>query len=374
MTNNRRPSVSRLVLACSLVAGAAAWSSMAVANVPSKQPVAKPSSSQAASAQRAAAGTAATKRPASTQAQAPQRPAAQAQSQPRQQQPARQVAASAPAASSAPVLVSHAERMGLRRVHDPLNLSSSVAFVMDAETQEILVSKNDNIVLPIASLTKLMTGILIADAKLPMDEVITITNADVDRLKNSGSRLAVGTRLTRAQALHIAMMSSENRATHALARTFPGGVDHFVRLMNEKARSLGMTETRFADPTGLSPLNQSTARDIAILTAASYQRPILRDLSTSTGYELAVGGHSLPYRNSNRLVKSDAWDIALQKTGFIREAGRCVTMKFTLEGRPMIMVLLDSANANARLNDAERLRRWVLETNDFSSRKFATAY
>ncbi len=372
MINNRRPSVSRLVLACSLVAGSAAWSSMALANVPSKQPVAQSSSGQAAPAQRAAAGTPATKRPVA--AQAPQRPAAQAQSQPRQQPPVRQVAASAQPAASAPVLVSHAERMGLRRVHDPLNLSSSVAFVMDAETQEILVSKNDNIVLPIASITKLMTGILIADANLPMNEVITITNADVDRLKNSGSRLAVGTRLTRGQALHLAMMSSENRATHALARTFPGGVDHFVQLMNEKARSLGMTETRFADPTGLSPLNQSTARDVAILTAASYERPILRDLSTSTGYDLVVGGHSLPYRNSNRLVKHDAWDIALQKTGFIREAGRCVTMKFTLEGRPLIMVLLDSANANARLNDAERLRRWVLETNDFASRQFASAY
>jgi D-alanyl-D-alanine endopeptidase (penicillin-binding protein 7) len=283
-------------------------------------------------------------------------------------------AAPAPAAAAAPVSVSYAERMGLRRVHDPLNLNSSVALVMDAETHEILLGKNDRAVLPIASLTKLMTGILIADANLPLNEVITITNADVDRLKNSGSRLAVGTRLTRGQALHLSMMSSENRAAHALARTFPGGVDQFVRLMNEKAQSLGMVDTRFADPTGLSPRNQSSARDIAILTAASHQRPILRDLSTSPSYDLAVGGHRLPYRNSNRLVLNEAWDISLQKTGFIREAGRCVTMKFNMEGRDFIMVLLDAANPSARINDAERLRRWMLETNDFGSQQFASAY
>jgi len=373
MINNRRLSVFRRVLACTLVTGVAAWSSVAAANVPSKQRVAQPSINQATPAQRAAARTVAAKRPVATQAEASQRPRVQAQAQTRQQPLVRQIASNAPAAVSLPVLAPHAETMGLDRVPDPLNLSASVAFVMDAETHEILVSKNDNIVLPIASITKLMTGILIADANLPMDEVITITDADVDRLKNSGSRLAVGTRLTRGQALHLAMMSSENRAAHALARTFPGGENRFVRLMNHKARDLGMTETRFADPTGLSPLNRSTARDVAVLTAASYERPILRELSTATDYALDVGGHTLPYRNSNRLVKHDAWDIALQKTGFIREAGRCLTMKFTVEGRSLIMVLLNSATANARLNDAELLRRWVQQANDGGSRQFARA-
>jgi len=385
MNNHRRPSVSRLVLACSLVLGSAAWSCMAVAQVPSKQPVAQPSSSQASPVRRAAVGSATSKRPVAAtraQIQARQRPAPHVQarqiSQTRQTSPVRHVAAGAAgaagAAAATSVVVSHAESMGLRRVYDPLNLSSSAAFVMDAQTREILVSKNDNVVLPIASITKLMTGILIADAGLPMDETITITSADVDRLKNSGSRLAVGTRLTRSQALHLAMMSSENRAAHALARTFPGGTHRFVRLMNEKARQLGMTETRFADPTGLSSLNQSTARDVAILTAASNERSILRELSTSASYDLAVGGRTLSYRNSNRLLKQDDWDIALQKTGFIREAGRCVTMKLTLGGRSFIMVLLDSDTARARLDDAERLRQWVLQTNAYAARQFARAY
>jgi len=144
--------------------------------------------------------------------------------------------------------------------------------------------------------------------------------------------------------------------------------------MNEKARQLGMTETRFADPTGLSSLNQSTARDVAILTAASNERSILRELSTSASYDLAVGGRTLSYRNSNRLLKQDDWDIALQKTGFIREAGRCVTMKLTLGGRSFIMVLLDSDTARARLDDAERLRQWVLQTNAYAARQFARAY
>lgn len=375
MICRRHLALNRSVLAGLMVVGSMVVTPLAIASVPTKQPVAKPSqvasSAPRPAPQRAATQNASSKQPVA--ASVPPRAQATA-SQPQRQSRPVAAAASAPAASAVPVSVSYAERMGLRRVPDPLNLNSSVALVMDAETQEIIVGKNDRAVLPIASLTKLMTGILIADAHLSLNEVITITHADVDRLKNSGSRLAVGTRLTRGQALHLSMMSSENRAAHALARTFPGGIDEFVRLMNEKARSLGMMDTRFADPTGLSPRNQSSARDVAILTAASHQRAVLRDLSTSPSYDLAVGGNRLPYRNSNRLVMNDNWDISLQKTGFIREAGRCVTMKFSIEGRDFIMVLLDSANATARINDAERLRRWMLETNDFGSQQLARAY
>lgn len=366
MIRTRRPSVSRLLLACSLMAGLLTTSPVAVASTAAKKPVAQQSGVKAPGASRASYPVkAAAPHRTGSSANPSKRPVATNQPSRKQAQvPQRQVrpvatAAAAGSAATAAAVVSVGERMGLRRVQDPLNLNSSVALVMDAETNEILLGKNDTAVLPIASLTKLMTGVLIADAQLPMDEMITITSADVDRLKNSGSRLAVGSRLTRGEALHLAMMSSENRAAHALARTYPGGVDHFVRLMNQKASTLGMSDTRFVDPTGLSSLNQSSARDLAILTAASHERSVLRELSTSPGYELDVGRHVLAYRNSNRLVKSDAWDIGLQKTGFIREAGRCVVMQVNVAGRQLIMVLLDATNNNARLGDAERLRRWV---------------
>jgi D-alanyl-D-alanine endopeptidase (penicillin-binding protein 7) len=366
MIRTRRPSVSRLLLVCSLMAGLLATSHVAVASSPSKKPVAQASGVNATSSSRAAYPvkaaaphrTGSSANPSKRPVAAAQPPRKQAQVPQRQARPVATAAAAGSGAMAAAV-VSYGERMGLRRVQDPLNLNSSVALVMDAETNEILLGKNDTAVLPIASLTKLMTGVLVADAQLPMDEMITITSADVDRLKNSGSRLAVGSRLTRGEALHLAMMSSENRAAHALARTFPGGVDHFVGLMNQKAASLGMSDTRFVDPTGLSSDNQSSARDLAILTAASHERSVLRELSTSPGYELYVGRHVLAYRNSNRLVKSDAWDIGLQKTGFIREAGRCVVMQVNVAGRQLIMVLLDATNNNTRLGDAERLRRWV---------------
>lgn len=253
-----------------------------------------------------------------------------------------------------------ADRLGLRESGDPLNLNSSVAFVMDQNTHEVLLKKNETAVLPIASLTKLMTGLIIAEANLPMDEVITITDEDVDRLKNSGSRLIVGARLTRGEALHLALMSSENRAAHALGRTYPGGLDRFVRLMNEKAVQLGMRDTRYVDPTGLSSSNQSSARDLAVLVSAAYERPMLRDLSTSPSYEVSLDGRRvLQYRNSNRLINNANWDIGLQKTGYIREAGRCLVMQVNVVGRQLIMVLLDAAGPAARVGDAERLRRWV---------------
>lgn len=259
----------------------------------------------------------------------------------------------------APARLSVGEQLGLRAKDDPLDLNSSVALVVDQETNEVLFSKNDHAVLPIASLTKLMTGLIVADGHLDMNEMITITQDDVDTFKGSRSRLAVGTALTRGELMHLALMSSENRAAHALGRTYPGGMTEFVRLMNAKARELGMADTRYVEPTGLSSDNRSSARDLATLVSAAYQRPILRDLSTSPGYEVDVGRRTLQFNNSNRLVKNPEWDIGLQKTGYISEAGRCLVMQAQVAGRKLIMVFLDATGKLSRLQDAERVRKWV---------------
>lgn len=248
---------------------------------------------------------------------------------------------------------------GLHEVADPLDLKSSVALVIDQDTNEVLLSKNDQAVLPIASLTKLMTGMIISQAKLPMDEPITITQDDVDTEKGSRSRLTVGSTLTRGEMLHLALMSSENRAAHALGRTYPGGLEVFVAQMNAKARLLGMTDTRYVEPTGLSSRNQSSARDLATLVNVAHGDPLLRELSTSPGYEVAVGPKTLQYNNTNGLVKNPTWDIGLQKTGYISEAGRCLVMQTQIAGRKLIMVFLDSAGKFSRLGDAERVRHWV---------------
>ncbi|NMM75704.1 serine hydrolase [Acidovorax sp. SRB_24] len=262
----------------------------------------------------------------------------------------------------APARPSFGELAGLHTLTDPLALKSSVALVIDQDTHEVLLSKNDHAVLPIASLTKLMTGLLITQANLPMDEPITITQDDVDTEKGSRSRLSVGTTLTRREMLHLALMSSENRAAHALGRTYPGGLALFVGQMNAKARLLGMADTRYVEPTGLSSNNQSSARDLAVLVNVAHSDPVLREFSTSPGYEVAVGAKTLQYNNTNRLVHSPAWDIGLQKTGYISEAGRCLVMQTQVAGRKLIMVFLDSAGKFSRLGDAERVRSWVEST------------
>ena len=251
---------------------------------------------------------------------------------------------------------------GLHSLHDSLDLKSSVALVIDQDTREVLFSKNDHAVLPIASLTKLMTGVIISGAQLPLDELITVTEDDIDTEKGSRSRLKVGTTLSRGEMLHLALMSSENRAAHALGRTYPGGLRVFVSLMNAKAKMLGMRDTKYVEPTGLSSLNQSSAQDLATLVNAAHADPMLRELSTSTGYQIAVGSRTLQYNNTNRLVKNPEWDIGLQKTGYISEAGQCLVMQTRIAGRKLIMVFLDSAGKLSRLGDAERVRRWV-ETN-----------
>lgn len=267
--------------------------------------------------------------------------------------------AAASAVAAEPARLSYGQMAGLHSVSDPLDLQSSVAYVIDQDTHEVLLSKNDQAVLPIASLTKLMTGLLISQARLPMDEMITITQDDVDTEKHSSSRLRVGTTLTRAEMMHLALMSSENRAAHALGRTYPGGLAQFVQLMNGKAQQLGMRDTRYVEPTGLSSSNQSSARDLARLVAVAHADPLMREYSTSHGYEVAVGRRTLQFNNTNRLVKSDNWDIGLQKTGYISEAGRCLVMQAQVSGRKLIMVFLDSAGRFSRLADAERVRHWV---------------
>lgn len=255
--------------------------------------------------------------------------------------------------------LSYGELAGLHGAQDNLNLKSSVALVVDQDTNEVLFSKNDQAVLPIASLTKLMTGLIVSEANLPLDEKIVITQEDVDTEKGSSSRLRVGTELSRGELLHLALMSSENRAAHALGRTYPGGLPLFVKLMNSKAQELGMKDTHYVEPTGLSSLNQASARDLVKLVDVAHRQPLMRELTTSTGYQVAVGNRLLQFNNTNRLVKNPSWDIGLQKTGYISEAGRCLVMQTKVAGRELIMIFLDSAGKLTRFADAERVRQWV---------------
>ena len=248
---------------------------------------------------------------------------------------------------------------GLDKAEDPLRLGSSAVVVMETGTRKVLFQKNDSAVLPMASITKLMTGVVVAEAKLPMDESITITEDDVDNERHSRSRLKVGITLTRSEALHLALMSSENRAAHALGRTFPGGLPAFIPAMNAKAKQLGMTQTTYVDPTGLSDRNRATARDLATLVEHAAHFPMLREYSTDPHHQTALGNRNLLYKNSNRLVKSGAWEIDLQKTGYIVEAGHCVVMQTKVAGRDLVMVLLDAQSNGRRNADAERLRRWL---------------
>jgi len=265
----------------------------------------------------------------------------------------------APSRVVVPAKPSYGELAGLHGTTDELALKSSVALVMDQDTREVLLRKNDSAVLPIASITKLMTGVVVSEARLPMDEQITITQEDVDTEKHSKSRLKVGTTLPRSELLHLALMSSENRAAHALGRTFPGGMDKFVEGMNAKAQLLGMKDTHYVEPTGLSSRNQSSAHDLATLVNTAYDDPLLRDYTTTPEKSFAIGNRSVQFNNTNLLVKRSDWDIGLQKTGYISEAGQCLVMQAKIAGRKLIMVFLDSAGRLTRIADAERVRHWI---------------
>jgi D-alanyl-D-alanine endopeptidase (penicillin-binding protein 7) len=256
---------------------------------------------------------------------------------------------------------------GLHQLGDDLSLKSSVAYVIDQDTHEVLLSKNDQAVLPIASITKLMTGVIVSEHKLDLSQPITITEDDVDTEKGSSSRLRVGTTLSRGELLHLALMASENRAAHALGRTFPeGGLNAFVQKMNEKALLLGMKDTNYFEPTGLSSKNQSSAKDLATLVAHAYNDSLLREFSTSASHSVEVGSKTMNFHTTNRLVKNPNWEIGLQKTGYISEAGQCLVMQARIAGRQLIMVFLDSAGKLSRIADAERVRHWVEAQHRFT--------
>ena len=258
-----------------------------------------------------------------------------------------------------PVRASYANQAGLHEASDSLALRSAVALVMDQDTDEVLFSKNPQAVVPIASITKLMTALVVTEAKQPLDETLTVTQDDVDTEKHSSSRLVVGTQLTREEMLHLALMSSENRAAHALCRYYTSGLAGCIEAMNQKAQELGMHDTRYVEPTGLSSQNQSSAHDLAALVKTVHEVPLIRELSTSPEYRVAVGKRNLQFRTTNALVRSPLWDIGVQKTGYISEAGRCLVMQVSLAGRKLIMVFLDSAGKYSRIADAERVRKWV---------------
>jgi serine-type D-Ala-D-Ala endopeptidase (penicillin-binding protein 7) len=246
-----------------------------------------------------------------------------------------------------------------------LHLASANVLVLDATAGEAIYAKAADEVTPIASLTKIMTAMVVLDGGQSLDETIDVTLGDIDFLKGSSSRLRLGTSLPRREMLRLALMSSENRAASAVARNYPGGKEAFVAAMNAKADALGMSRSQFADSTGLSPANVSTANDLAKLVRAAAQYPLIREYSTtpSAFVEVDPAGRLLGFNNSNRLVASNAWEITLQKTGYIREAGRCLVMLANIASKPVVIVLLDSVGKYTRLGDAERVKHW-LETGE----------
>ena len=245
---------------------------------------------------------------------------------------------------------------------DEVFLRSAVALVQDAKSGETLLSKNQTAVLPIASITKLMTAVVILDSGINLEQRVAISSEDYDYVKGTRSRLKPGVVLTRDELLLLALMSSENRAAASLGRTYPGGTEVFVAAMNAKARALGMHDTRFVDPTGLSSQNVSSARDLARLVATAHEYALIREYSTRESGSVQALGRKLDFRNTNGLVRSVDWDIGLSKTGYIAEAGRCLVMRVKMSSRDVIVVLLDSWGKFSRVGDANRIKNW-LEAN-----------
>ena len=246
-----------------------------------------------------------------------------------------------------------------------LKLASANVLVLDAAADRQIYAKAADEVTPIASVTKLMTAMVVLDSQQSMDEVLDVDMDDFDYLKNSSSRLRMGTQLSRREMLRLALMSSENRAASSLARHYPGGKSAFVTAMNFKAASLGLTHTHYEDPTGLSPENVSTASDLAKLVQAAAEYPLIREFTTTPSHlvEIQPTGRTLGFNNSNALVKKSDWDITLQKTGYIREAGKCVVMLVNIASKPFVIVLLDSLGKYTRIADAHRVKHW-LETGE----------
>ncbi len=244
-----------------------------------------------------------------------------------------------------------------------LSLKSAAALVVDLENGRAVYAKNTRNVTPIASITKLMTAMVTLDAELPLDETIHIESADLDSVKHTNSRLRVGTGLSRRDMLRLALMSSENRAAAALGRAYPGGSEAFIAAMNRKAVELGMWNTRFADATGLTSENVSTAEDLVKMVMEAHRYPLIRKYTTEPAYQVeTTAGRSMQFRNSNRLVANPTWEIGLSKTGYISEAGRCLVMQARIAARPVVIVLLDSWGKYTRIGDANRIRKWLEST------------
>lgn len=244
---------------------------------------------------------------------------------------------------------------------DPSHLAlySSSALVIDQNTGNTLLQKQPDTVVPIASISKLMTAMVVLDAKLDMQEIIGIGDEEIDGLKGTRSRLPVGTTMTRETAMLLALMSSENRAAHALGRHYPGGLAAFAAAMNRKARSLGMLNSRFEEPTGLSSNNVSTAHDLARMVAAAARYPEIRGFSTTAEAKIELNGRITEFHNTNALVRGDTWEIGVSKTGYISEAGRCLVMQARVADKPVVIVLLDSVGKMTRVGDANRIKRWM---------------
>ena len=241
-------------------------------------------------------------------------------------------------------------------------LRSSAALVFDQTNSQVLYSRHADVAMPIASISKLVTALTVADANQPMDEVIEITDEDRAVGKGAFSRLAVGARLTRADLFHLALMASENRAAHALARNYPGGMAAFMPAMNAKAKELGMTSAHFVEPTGLSSDNVASPEDLSKLVMAAAKVSEIREYSTDTGYEVRVGRRMMRYHNTDSLVMRPDWKIEVQKTGYISQAGRCLVMQTVIEDRTVVIVLLNSFGKHTRVADARRVRKWMEAT------------
>jgi D-alanyl-D-alanine endopeptidase (penicillin-binding protein 7) len=241
---------------------------------------------------------------------------------------------------------------------DP-NLRSNAFYIFDESGSKVLAARNEGTAVPIASITKLMTSLVVLEARQPMAEMITISRADVVGTRSSSSRLAPGARLSRADLMHLALMSSENRAAYALCRSYPGGTQACVRAMNAKARALGMSTAHFDDPTGLSSDNVSSPADLAKLVRAAAANPTIRAYSTDPQHTVSIRGRPLEFRSTNSLVKKSDWRVTVQKTGYIAEAGRCLVMQAVIDGRDVVIVLLDSWGKLTRIGDANRVRDWV---------------
>jgi len=241
-------------------------------------------------------------------------------------------------------------------------LKSSSVLIFDPGDSSVLYSRNSDVAAPIASITKLMTALVVLDAKQPLDEPLEITQAEQDLPKGGYSRLAVGTVLTRGDLMHLALMSSENRAAHALGNNYPGGMPAMVRAMNAKAAELGMTSAHFVDPTGLSSENVASPEDLSKLVIAASRNPAIREYSTDKRYTVRVRRHLVEFRNTDNLVANPTWNIIVQKTGYIAEAGRCLVMEAVIEGRNVVIVLLDSLGKYTRVADAKRVKSWMEES------------